>query len=104
LARSRSTNNWVSPVEIYGSGSVAMVWCAKQHLLKSVPAIGGVVAPHAHRRAARAGGLIDCHQIVAMRRTLPVLDTMLPAPYRIITPFPPHGIKTGMLLMAHPGR
>jgi hypothetical protein len=52
-------------------------------------------------------GLIDCHQIAAMRRMLTVLDAILPAPYRIITPFPPHppqAIKTGMRLMAHPGR
>jgi hypothetical protein len=33
-------------------------------------------------------GLIDRHQIAAMRRMLTVLDAMLPAPYRIITPFP----------------
>jgi hypothetical protein len=46
-------------------------------------------------------GLIDCHQIAAMRRMLTVLDAMLPAPYRIFTPFPPQGIKTGMRLMAH---
>ena len=45
-------------------------------------------------------GLIVCYQIATMRRMLAIL----PTPYRIITPFSPHGIKTGMMLMAHPGR
>jgi len=31
----RSTKFWVTPVEVYGSGTVAMLWCTKRNLLKN---------------------------------------------------------------------